>query len=65
MVPFTTLDFPGHLSVVVFSQGCPWRCTYCHNPHLREVSASEDGRPWKEIRNLLKDPTGKTGRSCF
>jgi len=34
-VPFTTLDFPGRLAAVVFCQGCPWRCRYCHNPHLQ------------------------------
>lgn len=27
-------DYPGHLSAVIFCQGCPWRCRYCHNPHL-------------------------------
>jgi pyruvate formate lyase activating enzyme len=27
-------DWPGQLSAVVFCQGCPWRCGYCHNPHL-------------------------------
>lgn len=33
-VPFTTTDYPDALSAVVFCQGCPWRCGYCHNPHL-------------------------------
>lgn len=33
-MPFTTIDFPGRLAAVVFCLGCPWRCTYCHNPHL-------------------------------
>jgi pyruvate formate lyase activating enzyme len=33
-VPFTTTDYPGALAAVVFCQGCPWRCAYCHNPHL-------------------------------
>ena len=33
-VPFTTTDYPGALAAVVFCQGCPWRCGYCHNPHL-------------------------------
>ena len=28
------LDFPGHISAVVFTQGCPWRCQFCHNPAL-------------------------------
>jgi len=33
-VPFTTTDYPDALAAVVFCQGCPWRCGYCHNPHL-------------------------------
>ena len=28
VTPFTTIDFPGKLSAVVFVQGCPWRCGY-------------------------------------
>lgn len=35
IVPFTAVDFPGKLSAVLFLQGCPWRCGYCHNPHLQ------------------------------
>lgn len=35
LVPFTAVDFPGKLSAVLFLQGCPWRCGYCHNPHLQ------------------------------
>lgn len=34
LTPLSTLDFPGELSAVVFCQGCPWRCRYCHNSHL-------------------------------
>ena len=30
----TTIDYPGELAAVIFCQGCPWRCGYCHNPHL-------------------------------
>jgi len=32
--PLSTTDYPGALAAVVFCQGCPWRCGYCHNPHL-------------------------------
>lgn len=32
--PLSTSDWPGQLAAVVFCQGCPWRCGYCHNPHL-------------------------------
>ncbi len=32
--PFTLSDFPGHMSAIVFTQGCPIRCPYCHNRNL-------------------------------
>jgi len=32
--PLSVTDWPGQLAAVVFCQGCPWRCGYCHNPHL-------------------------------
>lgn len=28
------LDYPGKVAAVVFTQGCPFRCPYCHNPEL-------------------------------
>lgn len=30
----TTLDFPGVVSAVAFTQGCNFHCPYCHNAHL-------------------------------
>lgn len=39
--PFSTVDFPGHLAAVVFCQGCPLNCGYCHNPDL--IPATADG----------------------
>lgn len=32
--PLSMSDYPGQISAVIFCQGCPWRCRYCHNPHL-------------------------------
>ncbi|GIG29828.1 anaerobic ribonucleoside-triphosphate reductase activating protein [Cellulomonas marina] len=48
----STVDWPGRLVATVFLQGCPWRCTYCHN------SAILDPRTpgvvaWQEVRDLL------------
>ena len=31
----------GHFYDVVFFQGSPWRCRYCHNGHLLENDAPE------------------------
>ncbi|WP_372643477.1 anaerobic ribonucleoside-triphosphate reductase activating protein [Ancylomarina sp.] len=28
------IDYPGNISSVVFTQGCNFRCEYCHNPDL-------------------------------
>ena len=57
VTPFTTLDFPGRLAAVVFVQGCPWRCGYCHNPHLqpREGASHE---PWQDVMALLRKRAG-------
>jgi len=42
VVPFTTTDYPGALAAVVFCQGCPWRCGYCHNPHLIPAQGEDE-----------------------
>lgn len=39
VTPFSATDYPGKLAAVVFVQGCPWRCGYCHNPHLQPRTA--------------------------
>lgn len=32
------VDFPGKVAAVVFTQGCNFRCGYCHNPSLVVLS---------------------------
>jgi anaerobic ribonucleoside-triphosphate reductase activating protein len=57
VVPFTATDYPGKLAAVVFVQGCPWRCGYCHNPHLQ----SRDGDSliaWDDVMALLRRRVG-------
>jgi len=56
LVPFTTIDFPGRLAAVVFCQGCPWRCTYCHNPHL--LPRGPGARPWPDVLTWLETRRG-------
>lgn len=47
LTPFTSTDFPGRLAAVVYVQGCPWRCGYCHNPHLQTRNAG--AMAWAEV----------------
>lgn len=56
-VPFTTTDYPGALAAVVFCQGCPWRCGYCHNPHLIPAHG-DDEREFARIVDWLKTRAG-------
>ena len=32
--PLTLSDYPGHLAAIVFTQGCNFRCPFCHNASL-------------------------------
>ncbi len=57
LTPFTAIDYPGQLSAVVFVQGCPWRCAYCHNPHLQPRRASA-APCWDEVLDFLRRRAG-------
>lgn len=37
--PLSLLDYPGVICSIVFTQGCPLRCAYCHNPDLIPVQS--------------------------
>lgn len=55
--PLTTVEWPGRLSAVVFLQGCPWRCRYCHNAELTPLTAS-GMTPWSATVELLEARRG-------
>jgi pyruvate formate lyase activating enzyme len=57
MTALTTQDYPGELAAVVFCQGCPWRCGYCHNGNLLDARG-QDLIPWSSIRGLLEHRRG-------
>ena len=63
LVPFSTVDYPGWLSAVVFCQGCPWRCRYCHNPHLQ--SFARTGREWRDVAAFLEQRRGRLEAVVF
>ncbi|MBR5950955.1 MAG: anaerobic ribonucleoside-triphosphate reductase activating protein [Actinomycetaceae bacterium] len=53
----TSIDFPGRLAAVLYCQGCPWRCTYCHNPQL--LSAKEEPKlSWDDALTFLRSRKG-------
>lgn len=57
ITPFTTIDFPGRLAAVIFCQGCPWRCRYCHNRHL--LQPEEPGQySWNDTLRWLETRRG-------
>ncbi len=52
LTPLSTTDWPGELCAVVFCQGCPWRCGYCHNPELLAAD-SREALSWGDVQSLL------------
>lgn len=58
ITPFTTIDYPGGmLSAVLFLQGCPWHCQYCHNTHLLPRK-TDQSIPWDDVLFFLKKRQG-------
>lgn len=57
-VPMTTIDFPEHLSAVIFTRGCPLACRYCHNNHLRPPKVNLSNYSWSGVRNHLLKRVG-------
>ncbi|NYT72740.1 anaerobic ribonucleoside-triphosphate reductase activating protein [Halomonas sp. QX-2] len=57
LVPITTLDYPDHLACVVFLQGCPLRCGYCHNPTMIAPRRGEL-HEWQAVLEFLATRQG-------
>lgn len=55
--PLSSTDWPGHLAAVVFVQGCPWRCHYCHNTELQSRAGGQPDA-WEQALGTLRRRQG-------
>lgn len=58
LVKFTLIDFPGTPAAIVFTQGCNFRCRYCHNPELVYPHLFVEPMPQEEVMAFLKRRRG-------
>ena len=53
---FTTTDYAGHLSCIIWFIGCNFRCLYCYNNNI--VYTKKGKYDFKEILEFLKSRVG-------
>ena len=61
---FSAVDFPERLTAVVFMQGCPWKCPFCHNASIRDL-AQENDFSWDLWMDFLRTRVGKLDAVTF
>lgn len=61
---FSMVDYPGQMAAVVFLQGCPWRCPFCHNTDLQKIG-HESGFVWEKFIDFLTERKGKLDAVVF
>ncbi len=53
------IDYPGMISAIVFTQGCNFRCPFCHNPELVIPALYCDTIGPEEVFSYLEKRQGK------
>ena len=56
---FSLIDYPEKISAIVFTQGCNFRCPYCHNPELVDPARYGPVIPKDEVLSFLESRRGK------
>jgi pyruvate formate lyase activating enzyme len=62
---FTLADYDDHLSATVFTQGCNFRCPYCHNPELVDAHRFEPPIPEEDVLDFLARRRGQLDGVCI
>jgi pyruvate formate lyase activating enzyme len=53
---FSLSDYPGHVAAVVFTQGCNFRCRFCHNGSLIPSNVPDSSLiPQEKVFEFLED----------
>jgi len=50
---FSLLDYPDKISAIIFTQGCNFNCSYCHNKELISKEPYDNSINIEEIWNFL------------
>lgn len=56
---FSLADFPGHISAILFTLGCGFRCPYCHNPELVDPERAPAEVPFADVLRFLDAREGR------
>jgi len=51
--PSSTVNWPGRVAATIYLRGCPWRCAYCHNPHLQKRGCAPS-LSWQRVTAQLE-----------
>lgn len=57
-VKSSLVDYPGKVAAVIFTQGCNFRCPYCHNPQLVFPELFTNEIPFESVWAFLKERRG-------
>jgi pyruvate formate lyase activating enzyme len=56
---FSLIDYPDKICAIIFTQGCNFRCPYCHNPELSNPDLYDTSIPVTDIFSFLEKRKGK------
>ncbi|NLE65469.1 MAG: anaerobic ribonucleoside-triphosphate reductase activating protein [Elusimicrobia bacterium] len=59
LLKFSLIDYPGKVAAVVFTQGCNYRCPFCHNPELVLPELFHEPIPEAEVFSFLEKRRGQ------